>query len=185
LAAIVAFGIPGQPLARDAPRQDLSATLSGPGGMHPLATNQFGRDMPARFVDATRLSLGFAAVPAVTLGFIARCRAEPVERALVSLAHALVVVPGLLLMAVFVAVAPCELLPLCRNLSLALAVESFASLAASPHSFSRSRRWTRRYCSASGPGVLRYHLLPELALMPLTLLAFSAAWRAPRSRLSP
>ncbi|WP_137180532.1 ABC transporter permease [Roseomonas sp. AR75] len=183
LAAIAAFGILGPLLAGDPLRQDLSATLQGPGAVHPLGTDQFGRDMLARLTHATRLSLGFAAVaavaaavPGIALGLIAAWRGGIVERALVSLADAVMALPGLLLVVLFAAFAPGEFLPLYLGLSLALWVEYFrltrgvaASLLARP-AVEAARLF------GFGPWhVLRHHLLPELAPMLVTLLAFSAA----------
>jgi peptide/nickel transport system permease protein len=183
LGAILLFGLLGPLLAGDPLRQDLSATLRAPGPGHWLGTDHFGRDMLARLAHATRLSLGFAlvaalaaAVPGVLLGLLAAWSGGLAERALVAFADAVMALPGLLLVVLFAAFAPGAFLPLYLGLSLALWVEYFrltrgvaASLLARPQ-VEAARLF------GFGPWhVLRHHLLPELAPLLGTLLAFSAA----------
>jgi peptide/nickel transport system permease protein len=183
LLGVAGFGLIGPLVAGDPLRQDLSATLLPPGPAHWLGTDQFGRDMLARLAHATRLSLGVAmlaalaaAVPGVLLGLLAAWRGGLVERALVSLADGVMALPGLLLVVLAAAFAPGEFLPLYLGLALALWVEYFrvtrgiaASLLARP-AVEAARLF------GFGPWhVLRHHLLPELAPMLATLLAFSAA----------
>jgi peptide/nickel transport system permease protein len=183
LAAILLFGLAGPLLAGDPLRQDLSATLLPPGPRHWLGTDHFGRDMLARLAHATRLSLGFAvlaalaaAVPGVVLGLLAAWCGGVVERGLVAFADAVMALPGLLLVVLFAAFAPGAFLPLYLGLSLALWVEYFrlargvaASLLARPQ-VEAARLF------GFGPWhVLRHHLMPELAPLLGTLLAFSAA----------
>jgi peptide/nickel transport system permease protein len=183
LGAVAAFGLLGPLLAGDPLRQDLSATLQGPGPAHLLGTDQFGRDMLARLAHATRLSLGFAALaalaaalPGVALGLLAAWAGGLAERALVALADGVMALPGLLLVVLFAAFAPGEFLPLYIGLSLALWVEYFRVTRSVASSLLARPAVEAARLFGFGPWhVLRHHLLPELAPMLLTLLAFSAA----------
>jgi peptide/nickel transport system permease protein len=183
LGTMLLFGLVGPLLAGDPLRQDLAATLRPPGPGHWLGTDHFGRDMLARLAHATRLSLGFAvlaalaaALPGVLLGLLASWSGGVIERALVAFADAVMALPGLLLVVLFAAFAPGAFLPLYLGLSLALWVEYFrltrgvaASLLARPQ-VEAARLF------GFGPWhVLRHHLMPELAPLLGTLLAFSAA----------
>jgi peptide/nickel transport system permease protein len=183
LAAMLLFGLAGPLLAGDPLRQDLSATLRPPGPGHWLGTDHFGRDMLARLAHATRLSLGFAvlaavaaAVPGVLLGLLAAWSGGLVERALVALADAVMALPGLLLVVLFAAFAPGQFLPLYLGLSLALWVEYFRLTRGVAASLLVRPQVEAARLFGFGPWhVLRHHLLPELAPLLGTLLAFSAA----------
>jgi peptide/nickel transport system permease protein len=183
LGAVLLFGLLGPLLAGDPLRQDLSATLRGPGSAHWLGTDHFGRDMLARLAHATRLSLGFAvlaalaaAVPGVLLGLLAAWSGGLAERALVALADAVMALPGLLLVVLFAAFAPGEFLPLYLGLSLALWVEYFRLTRGVAASLLARQQVEAARLFGFGPRhILRHHLLPELAPLLGTLLAFSAA----------
>jgi peptide/nickel transport system permease protein len=183
LALVAGFALAGPLLAGDPMRQDLGATLRGPGAAHWLGTDHLGRDMLARLAHATRLSLGVAllaalaaALPGVLLGLLAAWRGGLVERALTMLADGVMALPGLLLVVLAAAFAPGEFLPLYLGLALALWVEFFrvtrgvaASRLAAP-AVEAARMF------GFGPlHVLRHHILPDLAPLLATLLAFSAA----------
>lgn len=183
LGTILLFGLLGPLLAGDPLRQDLSATLRAPGPGHWLGTDHFGRDMLARLAHATRLSLGFAvlaalaaAVPGVLLGLLAAWSGGLVERALVAFADAVMALPGLLLVVLFAAFAPGAFLPLYLGLSLALWVEYFRLTRGVAASLLARAQVEAARLFGFGPWhVLRHHLMPELAPLLGTLLAFSAA----------
>ncbi len=184
LGLVVAFGAVGPLLAGDPMRQDLSATLLGPGAAgHLLGTDHLGRDMLARLAHATRLSLGLAAVtalcaavPGLLLGLLAAWRGGWLERVLVGLADGVMALPGLLLVLLFAAFAPGKFLPLYLGLSLAFWVEYFRLVRGVAGSvFARPQAEAALLLGLGPWHLLRHHLLPELGPMLLTLLGFSAA----------
>jgi peptide/nickel transport system permease protein len=94
----------------------------------------------------------------------------------VALADGVMALPGLLLVVLFAAFAPGEFLPLYIGLSLALWVEYFRVTRSVASSLLARPAVEAARLFGFGPWhVLRHHLLPELAPMLLTLLAFSAA----------
>jgi peptide/nickel transport system permease protein len=132
---------------------------------------------------AARLSIGLAllaaltaAVPGVLLGVTASWRGGRTERALVMLADAVMSVPGLLLVLLFSALAPGQHWALYVGLSLSLWVEYFrVSRAASRPVLAGDAVQASRLLGLGPVYVLRRHLLPALAPVLGTLLAFSAA----------
>ncbi|WP_295850222.1 ABC transporter permease subunit [uncultured Xylophilus sp.] len=184
LAAVALFALVGPLLAGADPRvQVLADSLARPGAAHWLGTDVLGRDGFARLAAAARLSLGLAlvaaltaAVPGVLLGVWAAWRGGAVERSLVLLADAVLAVPGLLLVLLFAGIAPGRHWALYVGLSLALWVEYFrvARAAARPVLAGDAVQASRLL--GFGPVyLLRRHLLPALAPVLGTLLAFSAA----------
>ena len=142
-----------------------------------------GRSVLARLAHAARLSLGLAllaaltaAVPGVLLGVAASWRGGRIERALVMLADAVLSVPGLLLVLLFAALAPGRHWALYIGLSLSLWVEYFRVCRAASRQVLASDAVQASRLLGFGAGyVLRRHLLPALAPVLGTLLAFSAA----------
>jgi peptide/nickel transport system permease protein len=176
LAGPVAVGI-------DPAVQTLSDSLAPPGAHYWLGADVLGRDVLARLAFAAQLSLGLAllaavtaAVPGVLLGVLASWRGGRVERGLVMLSDAVLSVPGLLLVLLFAALAPGRHWALYVGLSLSLWVEYFrVSRAASRPVLAGDAVQASRLLGF-GPGyILRRHLLPALAPVLGTLLAFSAA----------
>jgi len=163
--------------------QDLRNTLAAPSGQHWLGTDVLGRSALARLAHAAQLSLGMAllaalsaAVPGTLLGIAAAWRGGRTERALLLLSDSVLAIPGLLLVLLIVALAPGALWALYAGLSAALWVEYFRVgravarpvLAGDAVQASRLLGFGRGY-------VLRRHLLPALAPMLGTLLAFTTS----------
>ncbi|MGJ7605620.1 ABC transporter permease [Variovorax sp. LT1R20] len=184
LALVAAFSLFGPELIGiDPARQTLADTLLPPGAAHWLGTDVLGRSVLARLAHAARLSLGLAllaaltaAVPGVLLGVAASWRGGRIERALVMLADAVLSVPGLLLVLLFAALAPGRHWALYIGLSLSLWVEYFRICrAASRQVLAGDAVQASRLLGFGAGYVLRRHLLPALAPVLGTLLAFSAA----------
>ena len=184
LALVAAFSLFGPALIGiDPARQTLADTLLQPGAAHWLGTDVLGRSVLARLAHAARLSLGLAllaaltaAVPGVLLGVAASWRGGRIERALVMLADAVLSVPGLLLVLLFAALAPGRHWALYIGLSLSLWVEYFrVCRAASRQVLAGDAVQASRLLGFGTGYVLRRHLLPALAPVLGTLLAFSAA----------
>ncbi|WP_119153236.1 ABC transporter permease [Caldimonas tepidiphila] len=184
LLLVAAFALLGPALIGiDPARQDLYASLQPPGATHWLGTDLLGRSVLARLAHAAQLSLGLAllaavtaAVPGVLLGIAAAWRGGRTERALVLLSDAVMSLPGLLLVLLFAALAQGGHWALYIGLSLSLWVEYFrVSRAASRPVLAGDAVQASRLLGF-GPGyLLRRHLLPALAPLLGTLLAFSAA----------
>lgn len=182
LIALLAFLAPPL-LDIDPARQVLSDSLQPPSAVHWLGTDVFGRSVLARLVHAAQLSLGLAvlaavtaAVPGVLLGVIASWRGGRIERALVMLADAVLAIPGLLLVVLFAALAPGHHWALYIGLSLSLWVEYFrVSRAASRPVLAGDAVQASRLLGFGPLYILARHLLPALAPILATLLAFSAA----------
>ena len=176
LAGPVAVGI-------DPAVQTLSDSLAPPGARYWLGADVLGRDVLARLAHAAQLSLGLAllsavtaAVPGVLLGVLATWRGGRVERGLVMLSDAVLSVPGLLLVLLFAALAPGRHWALYVGLSLSLWVEYFrVSRAASRPVLAGDAVQASRLLGFGPAYLLRRHLLPALAPVLGTLLAFSAA----------
>ena len=163
--------------------QTLSDSLAPPGARYRLGADLLGRDVLARLAHAAQLSLGLAllsavtaAVPGVLLGVLASWRGGRVERSLVMLSDAVLSVPGLLLVLLFAALAPGRHWALYVGLSLSLWVEYFrVSRAASRPVLAGDAVQASRLLGFGPAYLLRRHLLPALAPVLGTLLAFSAA----------
>ena len=167
----------------DPARQTLSDSLLPPSAAHWLGTDVLGRSVLARLAYAAQLSLGLAllaavtaAVPGVLLGVLASWCGGRIERALVMLADAVLAVPGLLLVLLFAALAPGRHWALYVGLSLSLWVEYFrVSRAASRPIFASDAVQASRLLGFGALYLLQRHLLPALAPLLTTLLAFSVA----------
>ncbi|MDQ0070153.1 peptide/nickel transport system permease protein [Variovorax boronicumulans] len=184
LALVAAFSLFGPALIGiDPARQTLADTLLPPSAAHWLGTDVLGRSVLARLAHAARLSLGLAllaaltaAIPGVLLGVAASWRGGRIERALVMLADAVLSVPSLLLVLLFAALAPGRHWALYIGLSLSLWVEYFRVCRAASRQVLASDAVQASRLLGFGTGyVLRRHLLPALAPVLGTLLAFSAA----------
>lgn len=163
--------------------QDLHNSLAPPGTTEWLGTDVFGRSVVARLAHAAQLSLGLAllaavtaAVPGVLLGLLAAWRGGAVERALVMLSDAALSVPGLLLVLLFAGLAPGRHWALYLGLSLSLWVEYFrVSRAVARPVMAGDAVQASRLLGFGPVYLVRRHLLPALAPVLGTLLAFSAA----------
>ncbi len=184
LALVAAFALFGPfAVGIDPARQVLADSLAPPGAAYWLGADVLGRSVLARLAHAAHLSLGLAllaavtaAVPGVLLGVTAAWRGGRTERALVMLADAVLAVPGLLLVLLFAALAPGRHWALYVGLSLSLWVEYFrVSRAASRPVLAGDAVQASRLLGFGQAYVLRRHLLPALAPVLGTLLAFSAA----------
>ncbi|WP_454908793.1 ABC transporter permease [Variovorax gossypii] len=184
LALVAVFSLFGPAvIGIDPARQTLADTLMPPGAAHWLGTDVLGRSVLARLAHAARLSLGLAllaavtaAIPGVLLGVVASWRGGRIERGLVMLADAVLSVPGLLLVLLFAALAPGRYWALYIGLSLSLWVEYFRVARAASRPVLAGDAVQASRLLGFGPGyVLRRHLLPALAPVLGTLLAFSAA----------
>lgn len=184
LAVVALFSLLGPAaIGIDPARQVLSDSLQPPGAEHWLGTDVLGRSVLARLAHASRLSLGLAllaaltaAVPGVLLGLTASWCGGRTERALVMLADAVLSVPGLLLVLLFAALAPGRHWALYVGLSLSLWVEYFrVSRAASRPVLAGDAVQASRLLGFGPAYIVRRHLLPALAPVLATLLAFSAA----------
>lgn len=184
LASVAVFSLFGPAvIGIDPARQTLADTLLPPGAAHWLGTDVLGRSVLARLAHAARLSLSLAllaavtaAIPGVLLGVVASWRGGRIERGLVMLADAVLSVPGLLLVLLFAALAPGRYWALYIGLSLSLWVEYFRVARAASRPVLAGDAVQASRLLGFGPGyVLRRHLLPALAPVLGTLLAFSAA----------
>ncbi len=184
LASVAVFSLFGPAvIGIDPARQTLADTLLPPGAAHWLGTDVLGRSVLARLAHAARLSLGLAllaavtaAIPGVLLGVVASWRGGRIERGLVMLADAVLSVPGLLLVLLFAVLAPGRYWALYIGLSLSLWVEYFRVARAASRPVLAGDAVQASRLLGFGPGyVLRRHLLPALAPVLGTLLAFSAA----------
>lgn len=184
IGAVLLFALLGPWLIGiDPARQVLADSLQPPGAQHWLGTDVLGRSVLARLAHAAQLSLGLAllaaltaAVPGVLLGVAASWHGGGVERALVMLADAVMSVPGLLLVVLFAALAPGQHWALYLGLSLSLWVEYFRlSRAVARPVLAGDAVQASRLLGFGGVYLLRRHLLPALAPVLATLLAFSTA----------
>jgi peptide/nickel transport system permease protein len=164
-------------------KQNLMRVLETPSAAHWLGTDQFGRSMLARLGAATRLSLGLAllcvasaAIPGTLLGMVAAWRSGPIDRTLSATADSVLAVPGLILVLLLSSLAPGAYWPLYLGLSLVLWVEYFRVVRATSSVLLASPQVEASRLLGFGPlYIARRHLLPELAPMLGTLMAYGAA----------
>lgn len=184
LGAVAAFGALGPLLiAADPARQNLMQTLAPVGGEYLLGTDHLGRSMLARLAYATRLSLSLAlvtvlsaAIPGVAAGLLAAWRGGWVDRTLVAVADAVLALPGLLFVLLLGALAPGQFWPLYLGLSLVLWVEYFRLVRATAATVLASPQVeAARLLGFDGLHVMRRHVMPEIAPLIATLMAFGAS----------
>jgi len=184
LLLVAAFALLGPvAIGLDPARQSLVNSLQSPSAAHWLGTDLLGRSVLSRLARAAQLSLGLsllaavtAAVPGVLLGVAASWRGGRTELALVMLADAVLSIPGLLLVLLFAALAPGQHWALYLGLSLSLWVEYFrVSRAASRPVLASDAVQASRLLGFGWVYILKRHLLPALAPVLGTLLAFSVA----------
>lgn len=164
-------------------KQSLSQILEMPGRAHLLGTDHLGRSMVARLGAAARLSLGLAllcvlsaAIPGTLLGIIAAWRSGWTDRFLTAIADGVLAVPGLLLVLLLAALAPGQYWPLYLGLSLVLWVEYFRVVRATSAVMLASPQVEASRLLGFGPSyIVRRHLLPELAPLLGTLMAYGSA----------
>lgn len=167
----------------DPARQQLARFLEAPSLTHPLGYDQLGRDMLARLVHGTRLSLSLAvvsvlsaAIPGVLIGLLAAWCGGWVERVLAAFADAVLALPGLLLVLLLAAFAPGGFWPLYVGISLALWVEYFRVVRAASRILLASPQVEASRLLGFGPGyIVRRHLLPALLPRLFTLMRFGLA----------
>jgi peptide/nickel transport system permease protein len=184
VGAVALLGLLGPALiAADPARQVLGDALLPPGGEYLLGTDHLGRSMLARLAHASRLSLALAvvtvltaALPGTALGLLAAWRGGWTERLLVALADSVLALPGLLLVLLLAALAPGAFWPLYLGLSLVLWVEYFRLVRATATSLLASPQVeAARLLDLGAWHVVRRHVLPEIAPLVGTLMAFGAA----------
>jgi peptide/nickel transport system permease protein len=164
----------------DPNRQNLRMPLAPFGSEYLLGTDHFGRSLLARLAHGARISLGFAfltvlsaAIPGTILGLVAAIRPGLVDRVLSSFADAILAIPGLLLVVLFVAFAPGKFGPLYLGLSLSLWVEYFRLTRATTRAVLARPHVEAARLLGFGPAyIARHHVLPEIVPLLLTLMAF-------------
>jgi peptide/nickel transport system permease protein len=183
LGALAAFALAGPLLVSADPAiQDLRRTLEAPGVEHLLGTDHLGRDLLARLAHAARLSLGLAAFSvavAATIGSASGIAAAWLggwtERIAVSLADAVLALPGLLLVLIVTAFAPGEGWPIYLGIALATWVEYFRVVRASARAVLAGPAVESSRLLGFGPAyIVRRHVLPEIAPVATTMMAFGA-----------
>jgi peptide/nickel transport system permease protein len=183
LAAIALFATVAPQLAGDPAVQDLDRVLSPPGAGYLLGSDHLGRSMAARLGHASRLSLTLAvvsvlsaAVPGTLLGILAAWRRGWLERILAAIADGVLALPGLLLIVLMTAFAPGEYWPYYVGVSLALWVEYFRVVRTTSRLLLRGPAVEASRMIGFPPHyIVRRHLLPELAPLLSTLMAFGMA----------
>jgi peptide/nickel transport system permease protein len=184
LALLVVAAIAGpDAFGLDPARQSLRNVLQPPNMTYLLGTDHLGRDMAARMLAGTQLSLTLALLAVATaallgtaLGILAAWRGGWSDRLTGALADAILALPGLLLVLMLAAIAPGSWRALYIGIALTLSVEFYR--------YSRQRARILLAAPAVqaanllgfGPWhVLRRHLMPELWPGLLTLIAFGIA----------
>jgi peptide/nickel transport system permease protein len=148
------------------------------GQLHPLGTDQIGRDLLARIISGTRLSLaivltaGFVgATLGTTLGLVAGYFGGAVDSVIMRLVDIQLAVPFILLILLVMAV----LGPGIGNLVIVLGVTGWAIYARTARARALELRELEfieaaRSIGASVPRILRQHMLPNLMAPQLVLL---------------
>jgi peptide/nickel transport system permease protein len=152
--------------------QDLMVRLQGPGAVpgHPLGTDQLGRDVWARIVFGSRVSLevglaaaSVAAVIGTVLGLVAGLYGGWLGNAIMRLADTQLAIPGILLALAMVAV----LGPSLRNLVIVLGISGWVTYARVARAQALALREqdfveSARALGASNLRILFRYLLPNL-----------------------
>ncbi|GAA2535648.1 ABC transporter permease [Streptomyces koyangensis] len=150
-------------------RVDPVAALQGPGGTHPLGTDQLGRDVLSRIVHGTRLTLVLglgsvliSVVAGTVLGLVAVAGGRVLDEAVMRLTDILMAFPGLLLALLVVAV----LGPGTTNAMIAIgaaAAPAFARLVRGQALVVRESGYVQaaRVLGTSGSSVFLRHVVPN------------------------
>ncbi len=184
LIAIAAFALAGPALiGLDPAQQDLGRTLMPPGGGDLLGTDNLGRSLLARLAQAAQisfllalLSVSSAAIAGVSTGLAAAWWGGWMERILVALADMMLAIPGLLLVFLLIAFAPGEVWLIYAAISLTLWIEYFRVVRATARPIlAGSEVQAARLLGFGATYIIRRHVLPEVAPLLLTLMAYGAA----------
>jgi peptide/nickel transport system permease protein len=172
----------------DPAAQSLSDSLLPPGGGEGLGAgllgrDVLGRDVLARLMEASRLSLGLAALcaasaglPGVLAGVAAAWWQGPVDRGLLWLSDVLMSLPGLLLVLLLATIAPGQAWALYLGVSITLWVECFRVTRATVRPVLAGDGVEAAGLLGLGPWhVLRHHVWPVLAPVAGTLFALGTA----------
>lgn len=182
LILLASFSIVSQMIYNyESDQQDLMNTFASPSLSHLLGTDQYGRDVLIRIAQATQLSffLAFittitALVPGVILGVLAAYKGGIIDKLLGFLCDVLLALPGLLLVLIFLAFSPGNLLFLYLGLALTLWIEFFKvsraktkSLLVEPYvEATKSLGFSFSY-------ILKKLILPKLLPLVFTISTFS------------
>lgn len=177
-AVLGPVAVPGDPFA-----QSLMQALAQPEAGAPLGYDHLGRSIFHRLAHALRLSPAIALAAVATagsagllLGTLAAARGGWVERVLVTLADALLALPGLLMVLIVLAIVPGTAFGFWIGLSLVLWVEFFRLTRAATRETLASPAVQASRLLGFGPAYLfRIHIWPEIAPMMLTTAAFGTA----------
>ena len=111
VAIILIVGFFGEPLAREAAKQDLSIVSQPPSSEHLLGTDRFGRDVLARLIIGTSTALlgpfliaGSGLVISALLGIMAAYLGGWVDQVIMRWVDFMIALPGLLVTIVVVSV---------------------------------------------------------------------------------
>jgi peptide/nickel transport system permease protein len=181
LALIALTAVAGPPLwGRDPLAQQVEVRLQGPSRVHPMGTDQFGRDILARLLTGARWTLAGAAIVCAgvsivgfLVGALAAAGTRLTDTVLGRLIEALMALPGLVTALALTAV----LGPSYRNLLLALVLTSWPWYARAYRSILIKERAAPYVEGATALGatrarVLLRHVLPN-AIGPSVVLATS------------
>jgi len=181
---VLAFAVLGPLVVSGDPfSQSLMKALSGPEAGAPLGHDHLGRSVFHRLAHALRLSPVIALAAVLTagsagllLGTLAASRGGWLDRLLVTLADALLALPGLLLVLIVLAMVPGTATGFWIGLSLVLWVEFFRlTRAATRETLASPAVEATRLLGFGTAYVFRVHLWPEIRPMMLTAAAFGTA----------
>lgn len=163
--------------------QNLAKRLQKPSALYWLGTDHLGRDMLARLAAAIRLSfslillsVSFALAFGLLFGIMAGYFAGWLDRILTFISEIIMALPGLLLILLFVAIAPGSFIALYIAVALVMWVEFFRII----RTISRSIATSSEIQASTLMGMgwlycIKRHFLPKLAPVVCTLSAFAAA----------
>ena len=170
-------------VGQDPAKQRLLEARQPPSAEHLLGTDHLGRDMAARLLSGSQLSLSLAllsvltaGLPGTALGVLAAWLGGWTDRLLTSIADAILALPGLLLVLMLAAISPGSWWALYVGISLTLWVEYFR--------YTRQRARivlaepaveASRLLGLPPRLILLRHLVPEIGPGLLTIAAFGAA----------
>ncbi|PLY08051.1 MAG: ABC transporter permease [Arcobacter sp.] len=165
----------------DPDKQNLMLSLAPMSWEHLLGTDQYGRDILTRIAYATQLSFLLALfttisalIPGVFLGILSAYKGGIIDKFFVLLGDMILALPGLLLVLLFISIAPGDFLFLYLGLSLSLWIEFFRVSRTKTKSI-----LVEPYIEASkslGFGflyILKKLILPKLMPMILTISTFA------------